>query len=357
MRILFVIPSLSRGGAERVAVRLAKELAQKHDVTLCLYRNQIEYLPPSNVELQVLDTEGANFLSKIKNTFLRVYYLKEILSNQKYDIFLSFMGNLQPILTGEKVIVSIRNNPLYFPLSVKAQLYTIYHLPNVVRVVGVSRKISDILRKKFLIERTTHIYNPIDFSEIQTFVQESPKEGYFPYILAVGRLHSQKNFPLLIKAFVHSNLKDKYKLIILGEGNERKKLKNLISSLGMENRIFLLGKVSNPYIYMKNAKFLVLTSNYEGFPNVLIESLACGTPVIATNCDTGPNEIVEHGKNGLLVPVRNMEALVKAMEEFDKNEELYMKCKSYAKESVRKFDIKIIAKKWESLFEEVLNER
>ena len=357
MKIFLVIPSLARGGAERAAVRLAGELAKRHVVTLCLYRNQIEYSPPPNVKLQVLNTEGLKFLSKIKNSFLRILYLRRMISKEKFDVFLSFMGNLQPILTGKRVIVSIRNNPLYFPFSVKAQLYTAYHFSNVTKIVAVSKKIAAILRKKFFLENVIHIYNPIDLVEIQRFSEISREELSFPYILSVGRLHSQKNFSLLIKAFARSKLRDKYKLIILGEGPERKKLEKLVLELGMKGKIFLPGKVSNPYPFMRNARFFVLTSNYEGFPNVLLESLACGTPVIATNCDTGPDEIVEHGKNGLLVPVGNEEALVYAMEEFDQNKELYKRCKICARESVRRFDIKIIADQWESLFEEVLNER
>ena len=357
-KILLVVPSLARGGAERVAVNLAQELGKRHDIILCLYRNQVEYEVPKNVRLVVFDTYNKSAFDKIKNTWKRVDYLKLLISKYKPDFFLSFMGNLQPILTGRKVLVSVRNNPLRFPFHVKLQLYSLYRFPNVKKIVCVSRRISEILKNNFFLKKVTTIYNPVNFSEIDNLSNDEYIKYFydFRYILSVGRLHPQKNFPLLIKAYAQSSLRKKYKLVILGEGSEREKLENLVEALNLKDQVLLPGKVSNPYPYMKHAKFFVLASDYEGFPNVLIESLACGTPVIATNCDTGPDEIVEHRKNGLLVPVGNEKALIEAMEELDENVELYNACKSYARESVKKFDIKLIAREWEKLFQEVLDE-
>ena len=357
MKILFIVPSLARGGAERVVVRLSKELSKENEVDILIYRNRIEYEVPRSANVHVLQTEGISMLSRMKNTFIRTKEIRKLLSERHYDVVVSFLGNLPPILSGRRVIVSVRNNPLKFPLLAKLQLYTFYHFPNVVKVVAVSEKLSEILRKNFFLEKSVCIPNPIDLEEVEEKIKAVPPPFDFPYILSVGRLHPQKNFQLLIKAYARSGLRRKYRLVILGEGNERAKLQKLISKLSLEGKVLLPGKVSNPYIYMRHAKFFVLSSDYEGFPNALIEALACGTPVIATRCDTGPEEIIQQEKNGLLVPVRDEEALANAMERLDGDQGLYTRCKNYSRESIRKFDIKIITQKWISLFEEVINEK
>ena len=313
MRILFIVPSLARGGTERVVVRLSKEFSRKNEVDILIYRNVIEYEIPSNVNVYALQTGKVDILNKIKNLFVRTREIRRLLREKHYDIVLSFLGNLPPILSGKQVILSIRNNPLRFPLSTKLQLYTFYHLPNVTKVVAVSKKMTEVLQGKFFLKNSIHIPNPIVLKEIEEKIRTTFSPFDFPYILSVGRLHPQKNFQLLIRAYAKSKLKNEYNLVILGEGSERAKLERLIEELNLKYKVFLPGRVFNPYVYMKHAKFFVLNSNYEGFPNVLLEALACGTPVISTNCDTGPNEIVEHEKNGLLVPVGDERALVNAM--------------------------------------------
>lgn len=177
----------------------------------------------------------------------------------------------------------------------------------------------------------------------------------FDYILAVGRLSRQKGFDVLINAFSKSNLKSKLKLIILGEGKERKNLEKLIIELNLKKQVLLFGKVDNPFIYMKHAVFFILSSRYEGFPVVLLEVLACGTPVITTNCETGTSEIMENRKNGLLVPVANEEALKSAMEKLFYDRELYKRLKANTRKSVERFDVKNIVKEWLKLFEEIFN--
>ncbi|MBA7571200.1 N-acetylgalactosamine-N,N'-diacetylbacillosaminyl-diphospho-undecaprenol 4-alpha-N-acetylgalactosaminyltransferase [subsurface metagenome] len=106
---------------------------------------------------------------------------------------------------------------------------------------------------------------------------------------------------------------------------------------------------------MKYAKFFILSSRYEGFGNVLLETLTCGTPVVATDCEAGPSEIVENGKNGLLVPVEDEEALKAAMEKLFYDRELYKRLKTNTRKSVEKFNIKNIIKEWLNLFEEICN--
>lgn len=180
----------------------------------------------------------------------------------------------------------------------------------------------------------------------------APKPFEFDYILAMGRLDKQKGFDILIKSFAKSNLRKRVKLVILGEGEKRKNLEKLITKYDLKSQVLLFGKVDNPFIFMKYTKFFILSSRYEGFGNALLEALACRTPVIATDCETGTSEIIESEKNGLLVPVEDEEALKVAMEKLFYDRELYKRIKTNTRKSVEKFDIKNIVKEWLNLFEE-----
>jgi len=256
------------------------------------------------------------------------------------------MGNLQPILTFEPIVVSIHNNPDFFSLYRKSLLKTIYKLPNVKKIIT--------LNNNYSLKNTKTIYNPLNLDCIAKELI-APKPFEFDYILAIGRLNRQKGFDILIKAFAKSALKNTVKLVILGEGKERKNLEKLIVKLDLKNQVLLFGKVDNPFIYIKYAKFFILSSRYEGFPVVLLEALACGTPVVATNCETGTSEIIDNGKNGLLVPVEDEEALKLAMEKLFYDRELYKRLKTNTWKSVERFGVKNIVKEWISLYEEMCN--
>ena len=305
-------------------------------------------------ELINLETPSGSFWKKIKNTFNRILKLKRLIKKIFPDFIVSFMGNLQPILTFKPVIVSIRNNPDFFTWQEKLFLRTIYKLPNVKKIITCSSGIEKKLNDNYHLKNTKNIYNPIDFKLISDkLLAQRPLE--FDYILAVGRLDQQKGFDILMKAFAKSNLKNMVKLVILGEGEERKNLEELIINLNLKSHVLLLGKVDNSFIYMKYAKFFVLSSRYEGFANILLEALACETPVIATACETGVSEIIENGKNGLLVPVKDEDALKSAMEKLYYDQKLYKKLKANTRKSVEKFGIENIIKDWINLFEEVYN--
>lgn len=351
-KIILIVPSLARGGVERVVSVLSKELSKYYEVYVVIYHNPVEY--EIGGKLINLETPTGSFLRKIKNTFYRVVKLKRLISKISPDYIVSFMGNLQPILTFKPVIVSIRNNPDFFSLQEKLSLSTIYKLPNVKKIITLSSEIENKLNNNYNLKKTKTIYNPIDFKLIkQKLLTQKPVD--FEYILAVGRLSRQKDFDILINAFAKSNLKSNIKLIILGEGKERKNLEKLIIELNLKKQVLLHGKVDNPFIYMKYAKFFILSSRYEGFGNVLLETLACGTPVIATDCEAGPSEIIENRENGLLVPVKDENALKSAMEELFYGQKLYERLKANTRKSVEKYGIENIVKDWINLFKEVYN--
>jgi len=347
---MLIVPSLARGGVERVVSILSKELTKYYEVYVIIYHNPVEY--EIGGKLINLETSTGSFWRKIENTFYRIVKLKRLVRKISPDFIVSFMGNLQPILTFEPVVVSIRNNPDFFPLYRKYLLKTIYKLPNVKKIITCSSEIENKLNNNYKLENTKTIYNPVDFELINQKLI-APKPFKFDYILAIGRLSRQKGFDILVKSFAKTNLKKKVKLVILGEGKERKNLEELIVKYDLKSQVLLFGKVDNPFIYLKYAKFFILPSRYEGFGNALLEALACRAPVIATDCETGSPEIVENGKNGLLVPVEDEEALKLAMEKLFYDGELYRRLKENTRKSIEKYDVSNIIRDWMELFEEV----
>lgn len=348
-KIILIVPSLIKGGAERVVSILSKGLSKYYEVYVVIYHNPVEY--EIGGKLINLETPTGSFLRKIKNTFYRVIKLKKLIKDISPDFIVSFMGNLQPILTFKPVTVSIRNNPDIFPLYRKFLLKTIYKLPNVKKIITCSSGIEKKLNNNYSLKNTKTIYNPIDLKLINQRLI-APKPFKFDYILGIGRLNRQKGFDILIKSFAKSNLRNIVRLVILGEGKERKNLEKLITELNLESQVLLFGKVDNPFVFMKYAKFFILSSRYEGFGNVLLETLACGTPVIATNCEAGTSEIIENEKNGLLVSVEDEEALKVALEKLFYDRDLYKRLKINTRKSVERFDINNILKDWMELFEE-----
>jgi len=347
-KIMLIVPSLIKGGVERVVSILSKELSKYYDIYVIVYHRPIEYKIGGS--LINLETPTGSFWRKIKNTFFRIMKLKRLIRKISPEFIVSFMGNLQPILTFKPVIVSIRNNPDFFPLYRKFLLNTIYKFPNVKKIITCSLEIEKKLSSNYNLKNTKTIYNPLNLDYIAKELL-APKPFEFDYILAIGRLNRQKGFDILIKSFAKSDLKNMIKLVILGEGKERKNLVKLIVELDLKSQVLLFGKVVNPFIYMKYAKFLISSSRYEGFGNILLEALACRTPVIATNCETGPSEIIESEENGILVPVEDEEALKLAMEKLFHNKGLYNKLKANSSKSVEKYCIENIVKDWINLFE------
>jgi glycosyltransferase involved in cell wall biosynthesis len=167
-------------------------------------------------------------------------------------------------------------------------------------------------------ERITKIYNPVVTAELLVRAKEPLdhpwlKPGEPPIILGTGRLVSPKDFSTLLRAFARVRAQRKSRLIILGEGNRRNELEYLAQKLGVSNDVALPGFVANPCAYMARASVFVLSSAWEGFGNVIVEALACGCPVVSTDCPNGPSEILGDGAYGPLVPVGDDAAMADAI--------------------------------------------
>jgi glycosyltransferase involved in cell wall biosynthesis len=187
-------------------------------------------------------------------------------------------------------------------------------------VVGNSQGVADDLSQVTGLPdgRIQILYNPVVTPELREKVQAPLDHPWFeagqpPVVLAVGRLTGQKDFANLLRAFALLRRSRTARLIILGEGPDRPDLEALVHELGLEDDVSLPGFVDNPYAYMGRASLYVLSSRWEGLPTVLIEALYCGPPVVATDCPSGPQEILAGGRYGALVPMEDSAALAKAM--------------------------------------------
>jgi len=232
----------------------------------------------------------------------------------------------------------------------------LYSLKQVNMIVTVSKEIQQIIKIDYRIneKKITTIYNGINIETINN-LKDEPISDYtdlfydkneFKFI-TVGRLVELKGHEYLIKAF--SLVKDKLKnskLLIIGEGPLRNKLKTLIQEFQLENHVLLLGLQKNPFNFMTKSNLFILSSIYEGFPTVLLEALACGLPIISTNCKTGPFEILKKNEYGLLVMVKNSKDLAEKMINLAKNKELLKSFSIKALERAKDYDIKKMFNQW-----------
>ena len=188
---------------------------------------------------------------------------------------------------------------------------------------------------------------PNCISETAIDFENTSEQLPYKYCIAVGRMVAMKQFDKLIETYCSSELPNQnIHLVILGDGVERLRLQKQIESLKMTGFIHLLGYKENTAFYIKKADFLVLTSEYEGFPMVILEALSIGTPVISFDCETGPNEMIVNEFNGLLVENQNFNALKEGMNTMINDEKLHDFCKINAKASTAPFSAEVIREKW-----------
>lgn len=189
--------------------------------------------------------------------------------------------------------------------------------PRAAGVIAPSHGVAQDLQAELGLARVAVIENPVITPALHERAQEAADHPYFdddvPVVLGVGRLEEQKDFATLLRAFRMLRAEREVRLIILGEGTRRAKLERLTRELGVEGDVSLPGFVSNPFAYMARARAFALSSRWEGLPNVLIQALACGCPAAATDCESGPREILRGGEVGPLVPMGDPSALAEGL--------------------------------------------
>lgn len=319
-RLLFAINSLEGGGAERVMARLVAGLREEMpeaEITLALLDDRPEkHAVPKGVNVVRLDCDGS-----VSRSIRR---LRDLARKAKPDVVVSFLtrANMAAVIAaraaGARCIVSERvHTSSHFGGGMKARanrLAVRLLYPRADRVVAVSHGVACDLAENYRVpwDRLATINNPVDAPAIHAAAEEEPQVGLPDrFILAVGRLVANKNFPMLLKAYAQSGITAH--LVILGEGPERADLEDLAQSLGVAGRVHLPGYADNPYPVMRRALCYVSASNAEGFPNAMVEAMVLGKPIVATDCRSGPSEIlaerpegqvegVLEARHGILVP-------------------------------------------------------
>lgn len=327
-KVALYIPSMNGGGAERVMLALANGLAEK-DIQIDLVLNKAEgtYIKYISSKVNIVSLDSSRVLYSILPLakYLRKEQPDAILSAMNYVNVITMLAKFASN-SKTKVVLSEHSN---FTEAKK----TIGHIKSRViiplmswtyqksdAIVAVSNGVADALAKEINIKRNkiTTIYNPIFSDNLTKQSKESVSHPWIradslPLILGVGRLTRQKDFESLIRAFKKVREQKDCNLIILGEGELRPQLEQLINNLNLYDSVQLLGFVDNPYAWMAHANLFVLSSINEGFGNVIVEAMACGTPVVSTNCPSGPREILEDGLWGRLVPPSNTSLLSEAI--------------------------------------------
>jgi glycosyltransferase involved in cell wall biosynthesis len=201
------------------------------------------------------------------------------------------------------------------------------------------------------------IPNPVDLEEVRVLASEPVPEledlGGRPIVLTVGRLSLQKNHILLLRAFRRVRQEVDAALVLVGAGELEGDLRRLAEELGIAPWVRFLGWQPNPFRFMRRADLFVLSSDYEGFGNVLVEAMACGCPVISTDCPYGPVEILGGGRYGILVPVGDEEGLARGMVQVLQDSALRQRLREGGQLRAQEFDVRIIARQYEELFRSV----
>ena len=326
-RLAIFLPDLGGGGAERVSVNLANAFsARGYAVDLLLLRKQGELLGSVSDAVRVVSLDRQRFRQAMRP-------LSQYLASERPDAILACMWPLTllaiwaRLLTRSTARLVVAEHTTWSQCDLppsrrwlaRASMRMFFRSADA--VVAVSHGAADDLADFAHLgrNRVSVIYNPVVDDSLQERDIQRPTEpvewchGGHRRLLAVGSLKKVKDYDTLLRAFARLVIDHDAKLLILGEGSQREGLQALAESLRISDRLFMPGYVADPTPYYRHAHLHVLSSRIEGLPTVLIEALAAGTPIVSTDCRSGPREILDNGRFGRLVPVGDPDALAQAM--------------------------------------------
>ncbi len=370
LKVLFFIPSLEGGGAERVMVEILRSVDRERIEPVLVLLQPYANSPfkkniPEEIKVIVVDRNSDTTIDKIRQY---VGFIRTVLSEKPHLIMsmlthCNIMAILLKLISGIRVIVCEHIIPseviktkeggrmLWF--STRHLIKTFYRFAD--KIVAVSEGIKANLVEEFNIppHKTEVLYNPVDLDLISELSRVSAGHVFFkegvPVLLSVGRLVPQKGFDILLKAFRKVLEEMDARLIILGEGQGREPLLMLAGDLAITGKVSFAGFQGNPYKFMSKADIFVLPSRYEGLPMVILEAMACGAPVVSSDCKSGPREILQDGSHGVLVPVEDVDALSAALSRLLRDKTLRKKFSETARERARDFAAAEIVSRYEEL--------
>jgi glycosyltransferase involved in cell wall biosynthesis len=382
VRVLFVLGSMAGGGAERIVVHLVKhlnrdefdarvgllwrhgdyltELAESELIVTGLAHGWIPYrdqppwwqLLPS---LALVPLQQADIIRRFRPHIV-VTATKSMNIAARFSLMLSSRGLQWVAREGNNTGAMIdHESPAGFLRALQNFAVRISYR-RADRLVAISDGVGAQLARRFGIDstRVSTIYNAVDLSTVRARADElAGNLPTQPFIVAAGRLVPQKGFDLLIRAFAARLEERPISLVIAGEGPERSALEALARTLNLQGRVYFPGFVRNPWSFFARAAAFVCSSRWEGFGNVIIEAMACGVPVVSTDCDYGPREIIRHGQSGLLVPVENVEALATAIGSVVDDRQLAGRLAEGARRRACDFDVGHMTRAYEQLFREL----
>jgi glycosyltransferase involved in cell wall biosynthesis len=345
---------LSGGGSEKVMANLSiffeKQGIEVHNIIVF---DEVSY--PYAGKLVNLG-ELKNKTNGLFNKYKRLSALRSYFNSNNFDYIIDFRFRIKII---QELILSrfIYNTKTIFTVH---SFLIDHYMPNnswLTRLmynscyanVAIVDPMKELIESKHNLKNVVTIANPVNLDEVNGLINEKIDID-FEYIIALGQYeNSIKQFDKLILSYANSDLPQKnIHLVILGKG-DKESLKKVAIENNVEDIVHFLGYQNNPYKFLKNARFLVLSSKNEGFANVLIESLACETPVVAFDCPCGPSTIINNNENGILVENQNLDKLTQAINLMTSDEKLYRYCKQNALESIKPFVLENIGQQWLNL--------
>lgn len=363
MRISLVISSLGSGGAERVLAGMANHLQkQGHYISLITYLGEVAdfYTLDCAIERIRLDlaTNKTGYIHALQSVYKRIYQLRTAIIASRPDIVISFIDRCNVLCllaclgTSIPVIVSERTNPIYYPIGRVWDILRRILYKKARYVVIQTQALQAWALNYTTSDKIAIIPNALDTSRLQQIQallnvdQLNPK----PNIVAMGRFTTEKGHDLLLQACRPVLERyPKWHLELIGEGPLKPVLIDLAESLNIKDQVIFHGQVKNPFPLIKAADIFVLPSRIEGFPNALLEAMALGKACISFNCPSGPADLIEDGKNGLLVAAENVSALTQAIAQMVESSMLRQALGDQAKNVCHRYDEEKVMAMWEQL--------
>lgn len=356
----FVIPNLTSGGAQRVVSTLANKLVNEFNIVIISFRNEEPfYTLDSRIKHEFcIETirPSTNIFQAFRTNLRLLKGIRKHCSHHNIELLISFLtsANILSVIVARLLnissIICERNNPSLEPLSKTWEFLRRRTYKTADQVVVQTPEIADYYRS-WIAENSMQILpNPISPELSAQRNSEVTKEKF---ILNVGRLSPQKGQDMLIRAFADSK-HDGWKLIILGEGELRDSFEMLIEDLGLQGKVVLPGRQKEVYKYYNKASIFAFSSNYEGFPNALIEAMHFGMACISTDCPTGPSDLIKDGVNGYLVAKGNIDDFTMKLNTLMMDRELRFKFSREAPKAVIKYEIDGVLSQWRKLIKDII---